>query len=59
MAFAPHLSLYVVVLAFIMACIGFPFVGSTWLLVFMGGVGVGTSCGGWLWIVGGLCGNSS
>ena len=27
--------------------------------MFVGGVYVGTCCGGGLWIVGGLCGNSS
>ena len=52
MAFASHLSLYDVVLVFIMACIGFPLVRSTWLLVFMGGVSVGTCWGGGLWVVG-------
>ena len=51
MAFASHLSLYDVVLVFIMACIGFPLVRSTWLLVFMGGVSVGTCWGGGVGLV--------
>ena len=64
MALAPHLSLYVVVLVFIMACIGCPLVGSTWLLLFVGGlcvvggIGCGEGCGLWgnyVGIVLGLC----
>ena len=35
-----------------MACIGFPLVGSTWVLVFVGGVVL-------VIVAGGLCGNSS
>ena len=60
MAFAPHLSLYVVVLVFIMAFIGFSFVRSSCLSVFVGGVCVvgGIGCRGGLWVMGGLCGNS-
>ena len=60
MALAPHLSLYVVILVFIMACICFPLVGFSWLLVFVGGLCVvgGIGCGGGLWAMGELCGNS-
>ena len=66
MALAPHLSLYIMVLVFIMACIGLQLAGSTccgglmitWLLVFVIGLLIGTCCGGGLWVVGGLCGKS-
>ena len=44
MVLAPHLSLYVVVLVFIMDFIGFALVGSIGLLMLVGG----------LWVVGGL-----
>ena len=59
--FCSPLSLYVLVLVFIMACIGFPLVGSTWLLVFVGGLCIvgGICYGRGLWVVGELCGNSS
>ena len=41
MVFAPHLSLYVVVLVFIMICTGFPTMGSTWLLLLVDEVCIG------------------
>ena len=47
------------ILVFVMACIGFLLVGSTWVLVFVGGLCVvgGIGCGGGLWAMGELCGN--
>lgn len=46
-------------LVFMMACIGFPIVGSTWSLVLVGEVCIGTCGEGGLYVVRGLCGNSS
>ena len=64
MALALQLSLYIVVLVFIMVCIGPLLVGSTccggfvttWLLLFIFGVLMGVCWGGRLRVVGGLCG---
>ena len=46
MALVPHLSLCVIVLAPIMAWIGFPYMRSTWMLVFVSGVYIGSCLGG-------------